>query len=200
MLFRAKFLEGIRAGTVTLAFRRWRRPSVRGGGTLLTAVGQLCIGSVEQVTLDAISEADALRAGYESRDDLLDEIQRGREGVIYRVEIGPLLPDPRIALREMRVGDDGELQNLKSRLSRLDARATEGAWTFRTLEVLSSHAGIRAGDMCGLVGQEKERFKLNVRKLKNLGLTESLGTGYRLSPWGEALLGCLRSEANSNGT
>jgi hypothetical protein len=33
---------------------------------------------------------------------------------------------------------------------------------------------------------------LNVRKLKHLGLTESLGTGYRLSPRGEALLDSLR--------
>jgi len=31
-------------------------------------------------------------------------------------------------------------------------------------------------------------FKANVRKLKALGLTESLEVGYRLSPRGEALL------------
>ena len=64
----------------------------------------------------------------------------------------------------------------------------------RTLEVLSLHPGVRAGDLCSLVGQEKERFKLNVRKLKNLGLTESLETGYRLSPRGEALLRSLLSD------
>ena len=33
------------------------------------------------------------------------------------------------------------------------------------------------------------RFKLNVRKLKQLGLTESLSTGYHLSPRGVAFLG-----------
>ena len=38
------------------------------------------------------------------------------------------------------------------------------------------------------LGVERPAFKLNVRKLKGLGLTESLGTGYRLSPRGEALL------------
>jgi hypothetical protein len=31
-------------------------------------------------------------------------------------------------------------------------------------------------------------FKLDVRKLKELGLTESLPVGYRLSPRGEFLL------------
>jgi len=42
------------------------------------------------------------------------------------------------------------------------------------------------------VGLEKEAFKLNVRKLKNLGLTESLGTGYRISPRGRSVLERLR--------
>jgi hypothetical protein len=31
-------------------------------------------------------------------------------------------------------------------------------------------------------------FKIDVRKLKNLGLTESLDIGYRLSPRGRAYL------------
>jgi hypothetical protein len=31
----------------------------------------------------------------------------------------------------------------------------------------------------------KQRFKTNVRKLKELGLTESLEVGYRLSPRGK---------------
>ena len=38
------------------------------------------------------------------------------------------------------------------------------------------------------LGQEKRRFKLYVRKLKELGLTESLPVGYRLSPRGHAVL------------
>jgi len=200
MLFRKEFLEGIREGDITLAFRRWRRPAVQAGGTLLTPVGQLNIKSVEPVDLDLISTAEAHRAGYDSREALLDELQRRPEGEIYRIELGLLLPDPRITLREMPADTDAEIQALRSRLSRLDSRTADGAWTFRTLEALGSHPGVRAGDVCGLVSQEKERFKLNVRKLKNLGLTESLGTGYRLSPRGEALLDVLRTEAEGNAT
>ncbi len=200
MLFRKEFLERIRAGVVTLAFRRWRRPSVRAGSTLLTPVGQLSIQSVEPVSSSRISVEDARRAGYESRESLLDELQRRPEGEIYRVKLGPLLPDPRIVLRETPADADAELQALRSRLSRLDSRAPDGAWSFRTLEALRSHPGVRAGDVCCLVGQEKERFKLNVRKLKNLGLTESLGTGYRSSPRGESLLHVLRLEAPGNAT
>lgn len=51
MLFKKAFLEKIRDGRVTLAFRRWRRPTVKSGGTLLTAVGELPIVSVTQVAL-----------------------------------------------------------------------------------------------------------------------------------------------------
>lgn len=42
-----------------------------------------------------------------------------------------------------------------------------------------------------LMGQEKLHFKTDVRKLKALGLTESLEVGYRLSPRGTALLDTL---------
>ena len=68
MIFRQRFLDGIRDGTITLAFRRWRRPSVRAGGTLLTAVGQLEIVSVDEVAMTHISDQDARRAGYASRN------------------------------------------------------------------------------------------------------------------------------------
>ncbi|MEX1316162.1 MAG: hypothetical protein AB1Z22_03415 [Synechococcaceae cyanobacterium] len=200
MLFRNDVLAGIRTGNVTLAFRRWRRPTVRAGGTLLTPIGQLSIRSVEQVPLNTISAADAHRAGYKSKEELLDELHRQPVGEIYRIEIGELHPDPRVALREMRFATDAEFQELRSRLGRFDASAVEGPWAFRTLEAISLHPEVSAGALCGLVGQEKERFKLNVRKLKNLGLTESLGTGYRLSPRGEALLGFLRSEVSRHST
>ena len=193
MLFREEFLDGIRAGTVTLAFRRWRRPTVRAGGTLLTPVGQLSIVSVDQVAASRISKADAQSAGYESRAALLEELDRQTDGEIYRIELGSLVPDPRVALREKRVGDEAELETLRTRLDRLDARAATGAWTLRTLEILRDHPGVRAGDLCTLLGMDKEPFKINVRKLKDLGLTESLGTGYRLSPRGEALLEVVRT-------
>jgi len=152
------------------------------------------------VALELISTADARAAGYDSREMLLDELRRRSEGTVYRIELGPLRPDPRVALRATPPATDAEIHVLQDRLSRLDARAVGGAWTIRTLEVLSTHAGVRAGEVCSLVGQDKERFKLNVRKLKNLGLTESLGTGYRLSPRGATLLGFLRSEASGNAT
>lgn len=193
MLFRQQVLDRIHRGEVTLAFRRWRRPTVRAGGTLLTAIGQLTIQAVEQVALGRISADEARRAGYASRDALLAELEARAGGDVYRIELGPLRPDPRIALRQAAAATDEETRDLQARLQRLDAHAAEGPWTRRVLELLDERPAVRAGDLCEVVGQEKEQFKTNVRKLKNLGLTESLEIGYRLSPRGTALLAALRS-------
>lgn len=111
-------------------------------------------------------------------------------GQVFRIELGPLAPDTRIALRQS-LPDEQETGDILTRLERLDARAKTGAWTKAVLDLLQRHPGVRAGDLSGLVGQDKDDFKIDVRKLKNLGLTESLGTGYRLSPRGEAVLEAL---------
>lgn len=194
MLFRRQFLDGLRAGKVTLAFRRWRRPSVRAGGTLLTPIGQLQIESVTTASAAQISTAEARRAGYGSREELLAELNRRADGDVYRIELGRLGADPRIALRQLVVADACEIEPLVRRLDRLDANAAGAPWTLRVLQLIKDHPGVRAGDLCEQVGQQKAAFKLNVRKLKALGLTESLEIGYRLSPRGSALLERVRSK------
>jgi hypothetical protein len=188
MLFRQTFLDGIRDGSVTLAFRRWRRPSVRAGGTLLTAVGQLEIVSVDEVAMTRISDADARRAGYPSREELLTELRARDEGKVYRIELGGLRADPRVALRASASLSKKDRDEIARRLGRLDERSSHGPWTRQTLDLIRSRPGVRAGDLCGLVGLELHPFKTNVRKLKTLGLTESLEVGYRLSPRGVAFM------------
>lgn len=193
MLFRQHFLNGIGNGTITLAFRRWRRPTVKSGGTLLTAVGQLHIESVREIDAARISNADARRAGFDSLDALLAELNRSKTGTLYRIEFGRLEADPRIALRQKKATNADERAALRERLRRLDAG---GAWTLRTLQLIRTHPGVRAGDLCALIGQEKMHFKGNVRKLKSMGLTESLEIGYRLSPRGSAFLRDLERDDN----
>lgn len=197
MIIRQAVLEGIRAGVVTLAFRRWVRPTVKAGGTLLTAAGQLHIGAVRVVSAASISAADATRAGYGSRQALLDELNAREVGEIYRIELGGLTADPRVALRARPAETPDELRELRERLRRLDDRAPAGPWTTRVLRLIERHPGRRAGDLCREMGQEMLPFKANVRKLKALGLTESLEVGYRLSPRGTALLDTLGPAALS---
>ena len=191
MIFRQEFLDGVQKGSITVAFRRWRRPSVKSGGTLLTAVGMLHIRDVSLVSLESISNADARRAGYESREALVEELTERSDGEIYRIELGALEADPRIALRKERASDS-DLQDLILQLERLDGRSNGAPWTRRVLDLVHDHPARRAGDLCKMAGQDKMSFKLNVRKLKTLGLTESLEVGYRLSPRGAALLDELR--------
>ena len=83
---------------------------------------------------------------------------------------------------------EATIADLATRLGRFDAASADGPWTSRTLRVIRDHPAVRAGDLCKFVGQELDRFKPNVRKLKTLGLTNSLEVGYRLSPRGEAYL------------
>lgn len=72
-----------------------------------------------------------------------------------------------------------------ARLARLDRN---GAWTRTTLQLIERYPGVVSTTLARHVQQDRATFKLNVRKLKELGLTESLDIGYRLSPRGEAVL------------
>lgn len=189
MLIKQQDLSRIRSGEVDLAFRRWRRPTVKTGGSLTTATGVLAIDSVTPVTESAITAVDARRAGYADRNALLNALARG-QGALYRIELHYAGRDPRLELREA-TPDGAELKDLAARLARLDRASNTGPWTRPALALIRDRPAVRAGDLAASIGVERDAFKRNVRKLKGLGLTESLETGYRLSPRGEALLAHL---------
>ncbi|TQK31854.1 hypothetical protein FBY28_4899 [Arthrobacter sp. SLBN-53] len=54
--------------------------------------------------------------------------------------------------------------------------------------LIGDNEGVRAPDLAARVGTDTARVKRRVRQLKGLGLTISLGTGYRLSPRGQTYL------------
>jgi hypothetical protein len=179
-------LDAIGRGEVSVGFRRWKRPTVRQGGTLTTAVGVLSIDALDVIQPADITPADARAAGHASPDDVLAAIG-DRPGQLYRVRFHVAGPDPRLALREQAALDDEDVAVLTRRLGRLDARPS-GPWTRRVLELIAERPGVRAGDLADSLGMERLAFKADVRKLKALGLTESLQVGYRLSPRGHAWL------------
>jgi len=192
VLFRQDILKRIETGEVTAAFRKWRRSTVKPGGTLKTSVGVLNIQSVKRVEPEAITDTQAVEAGYVNTKELREELSERREGAVYHVRFRWAGPDPRIALRQSAKLTADEWQEVTRKLKRLDRASRKGPWTEEVLSLLEANEGTRAGDLAPRVGQEKDAFKLNVRKLKNLGLTESLETGYRLSPRGVVVLGKLR--------
>ena len=65
------------------------------------------------------------------------------------------------------------------------------------LRAIHDGPGVRAADLAPQFGRERLPFKLDVRKLKELGLTESLPRGYRLSPRGQAVLEWLAGSARA---
>ena len=59
--------------------------------------------------------------------------------------------------------------------------------------MIAARPGVRAATLAQRLGRDVPPFKRDVRKLKELGLTESLEIGYRLSPRGVAVLAALQS-------
>jgi len=191
VLIRQADLLGIASGAITLAFRRWYAPTVKAGGTLKTAVGVLAIDAVDAVDEDDITDATAAAAGYPSRSALLADLAKRPAATTYCIRLRLAGPDPRVALRARADLSTADREDIARTLARLDARSKEGPWTEAVLQTISAHPGRRAADLARRLRMDKAKLKLNVRKLKELGLTESLEVGYRLSPRGEALLRAL---------
>jgi hypothetical protein len=189
MLFRPSILKGIADGTVTRAYRSWDRPRVRPGGHQRTPSGVVAFDAVEPVERESLTEADAQAAGLENLDELLGLVDR-RAGTIYRIDLHLAGPDPRVALRESTPDTDG-IAEVTRRLERLDRASRHGPWTRATLEAIGENPGLRATDLAARLGRTRDPFKLDVRKLKELGLTESLRPGYRLSPRGRTVLAAI---------
>lgn len=186
-MIRVDELAGIRAGTVDIGFRRWDRPRVVVGTRMRTAVGLVEVTSVEVVDESAITEDDARRSGAASLDALLRGLAARPDRPVFRVGLTWAGEDPRIALRQ-RAPSPEELAAIRTRLDRLDAASATGPWTRQALAVIDSSPEVRAPDLAAALGRDTASFKRDVRKLKELGLTESLDIGYRLSPRGEAVV------------
>lgn len=184
MLINADDFEAIRSGRVDTAFRRWIRPTVKAGGTLTTSAGVLAIDAVDVVALNGVTAEDLKRAGFDARDSL-DAMLGDRKGTLYRIRLRYVGEDPRIALRESGALSDDDADAIDQTLGRMDGSTP---WVRRTLELIGEQPGQSAQELAGLLGVEKLKFKSNVRRLKALGLTESLDVGYRLSPRGQAWL------------
>jgi hypothetical protein len=188
MMFPQRFWAGLADGSVDLAYRRWRRLGVRVGGTQLTPTGVLAIDAIDVVDITQITDDEARRAGNADRAELLAELDRHPDGTLYRIAFHRAGDDPRIALRaEVRVSDD-DFERIRVKLARLDAASSHGDWTQTVLRLIADRPAVRAADLAASLGRDTQPFKVDVRKLKQMGLTESLDVGYRLSPRGRAVL------------
>jgi hypothetical protein len=187
MLLGRGVAEGIRDGAVTAVFRRWDAPRVRTGGTQRTAAGVVRFGGVRQVDSGELTEADAISAGMTSLAQLLKANSRGPGSALYRIEVSFDRPDERVALRDT-VPTDAEIAEIGAALDRMDKGRRSGPWTRQYLQLIADNPGRRAPDLAEGLGRQTQPFKIDIRKLKELGLTHSLAVGYELSARGQAYL------------
>lgn len=190
LLFKKAFFEGLTSGAITLTFRRWQKPHVRVGGRYRChPIGVLEVDRVDRVRAGAITAADAKRAGFSSVRDLR----------AYLEELGPLADDDELWRVELHHGGDGDrvelaledqliaedVEMIGAKLARLDR---DMPWTDDTLAIIRKHPRVAASRLAAKLGRETQPFKIDVRKLKRLGLTQSFEVGYELSPRGRAYL------------
>jgi hypothetical protein len=192
VLFPGHLHEPIRRGEVTLAFRRWRRPTVSQGRTLQSPAGVLAIDELTPISEADITDADARAAGSGSVADVLDSLAEGEHRTLYRIRFHRVGDDPRTALRADAELDDAEIEAIDAQLDRWDAASRAGPWTADVLRLIAASPAEPARVLAAATDVDRLPFKRRVRQLKGLGLTESLETGYRLSPRGQAYLGRTR--------
>jgi hypothetical protein len=194
LLFKKPFWPGLQSGTITLTFRRWQKPHVRPGGRYRChPIGVLEVDGIELVTVASITEADATSAGFGTRAELVD----------YLGELGPLTPSTKIYRVALHHGGDGDrvelalaaelteddVATISEKLARMDRGSP---WTAKTLAIIDANPRIAASQLAKKLKRETQPFKVDVRKLKKLGLTQSFEVGYEIAPRGRTYLEASR--------
>lgn len=189
MRFTGPDAKAAAAGAITVQFRRWAQPRVLAGRTYRTNAGRLDVTSVRAIDPARMTAADARQAGRAGAAELLAQLPGDPAHPLWRIQFTLAAdPDPRAALAADGGLDETAFADLTLRLDRLDRASSHGSWTRQYLATIAERPGVRAPDLAASYGRETAPFKIDVRKLKNLGLTHSLAVGYELSPRGRAFL------------
>lgn len=186
MLFRRQTLEGIARGEIDRAFRRWKRAGARSGSRVRTAAGVVLLGEVAIVDAGLLTQRDARQAGFETLEDLQEMLGPDDGNPVYRIELLAIETDERVALRAADTLSPEDWDQLAGRFARWE-REKPGYFP-AILKAIGDGPGVPAAELAAKAGAEKLKFKQDVRKLKELGLTESLDVGYRLSARGKAVV------------
>ena len=104
---------------------------------------------------------------------------------LFRVELHHGGDGDRVEHALVTALSDDDVTAIEKTLARWDA---SGPWTAKTLAVIERHPRIAASRLAAKLGRETLPFKVDVRKLKKLGLTQSFEVGYEISPRGRAFL------------
>ena len=189
MQFEPRLRHGLADGSITMAFRRWRRPQVVAGRQYRTGHGMVLAETVDIVMPAEITLAQVRDAGYPSLDSLVGDLRGDPSLPLHRIRFRPMDgPDPRDELAATATITDADATAIAARLARMDAAGKRGPWTRDVLEQIARQPGVVSTVLAAELDWDRADFKLHVRRLKELGLTISLEVGYRISPRGAAYL------------
>lgn len=187
MLFEQRLRDGLHNGTITVAYRRWRRSQVLAGHRYRTGRDLVQVEAVDRVEAADIDAAAAREAGYDAVADLLRGLRGDAEVPLYRIRFRRLdEPDPRDELAAADALTPGEVAAIAARLGRMDAASRRGPWTAEVLNLIAARPATSSVELASVLSWERQDLKRHIRRLKEQGLTISLEVGYRLSPRGAA--------------
>lgn len=183
MILTERIAQAVAAGEVTVAYRRWKQPRVTSGTTFRTVAGVVRLEAIEPTS--RLTDADARRAGYSSRDELTATFRGDDDDPVFRIDLAWVAPDARDALAADASLTSEDIATIDALLDRLDARTP---WARTTLARIGRQSGITAASLAAEVSIGKDSLKRRIRTLKEHGLTRSLRVGYELSDRGRAYL------------
>lgn len=193
LLFKKPFHAGLVDGSIRVTFRAWDKPHVRPGGRYRChPIGVLEVDGISKVPLGDITAADAKLAGFGSLDELVAFIRSGPHGddltgasELFRIALHHGGDGDRV---EVALDDKLTREDIAAITAKLDRMDGKVPWTRKTLRLIAKHPRVAASQLAKKLGRETQPFKIDVRKLKKLGLTQSFEIGYELSPRGRAHL------------
>jgi biotin operon repressor len=196
--FEPRLRKGLHDGSITVAFRRWRRSQVVAGHQYRTGQGMVQAEAVDVIAPGDITPELAQAAGFPDVQAALADLRGDAELPLYCVRFRALDgPDPRDQLASTARLTGDQAAAIAARLARMDAASKRGPWTAAVLAQIAERPAVSSVHLAETLDWERADFKLHVRRLKALGLTISLEVGYRLSPRGAAY---LASPASGTGT
>ena len=189
MQFEARLRHGLRDGTITVAFRRWRRVQLVAGHQYRTGAGLVLAESIDLISPDDITPVLARAAGFPDVRAAVADLRADPDLPLYCIRFRAVDgADPRDELARTDGLTDADVAAIGKRLARLDAASKRGPWTTEVLQQIASRPAVTSAVLAAELDWDRPDYKLHVRHLKTLGLTISLDIGYRLSPRGSAYL------------
>lgn len=198
MQFEPRLRHGLHDGSITVAFRRWRRSQVVAGHQYRTGQGMVVAEVVDVIMPADITPDLARAAGFPDVAAAVANLRGDPDLPLYCIRFRPVKgPDPRDELASTSVLSDQETATIAARLARMDAASKRGPWTAAVLAQIAARPAVVSTQLAEALDWDRADFKLHVRRLKALGLTISLDVGYRLSPRGEAYLASAASRSQT---